>query len=59
MQFVTKTKPSTSFPNFQPLLNELPFPDLFHPPAHISSMFRDELEMCHSFAGLECWRHVT
>ena len=30
---------STSFPNFQPQLDQLPFPEVFHPPIHFSLTF--------------------
>ena len=36
---------SSSFRNFQPLLDQLPFPELFHPPAHFSLTFYDDSEI--------------
>ena len=36
---------SSSFPNFQALLDQLPFPVLFHPPAHFSLTFYDDSEI--------------
>ena len=42
---------SSSFPNFQPLLDQLLFPELFHPSAHFSLTFHDDLEINVPFFG--------